>query len=311
MASFRIFIENGSKVVKSHLNNLIGTIVNYTGTMPQYVAPNPVSDQLFTHVADTINRGYQLAGVSQLTASSLKPAGIDSGKGLRTLIENEGDRFIPVQRAYEQMYVDLAKLTLEVVSDITKGGKRKYEVKAEKGDSYVKINWKDISLDPEDYAIKAYPVNALSEEPEGRFQDIQELVQAGLMTPQEGRRLLNYPDLKSVSSLDNAVLDLLHQQMDEIIFDGTPQTVEPEDNLDEALKIGLETYAWARKMKVEEEKLSLIRSWIQQCQDLKTAQNPAPQAGAAAPGGVGAPQASAPVAPAPNPMLPNAPGVPQ
>ena len=309
MGSFKVFIENGSKVVKSHLNNLLGTIVNYTGTMPQYVTPPPVAEQLFRHVQDTINRGYQLAGVSQLTASSLKPAGIDSGKGLRTLIENEGDRFIPVQRAYEQMYVDLAKLSLEVIADITKNGKRKYAVKAPKNDSFVQIDWKDISLDPTDYAIKAYPTNALSEEPEGRFQDIQELVQAGLMTPQEGRRLLNYPDLKSVSSLDNAILDLLHKQMDGIIFDDEPAVPEPEDNLDEALKIGLETYAWARKMDVEEKKQSMLRQYIQAVQTLKTAQNPpAPAGGAGAPGGVGAPQASAPVSPAPNPMLPNAPG---
>ena len=32
----RVFVEDGSKVVKAHLNNEVGSIVTYRGTKPQY-----------------------------------------------------------------------------------------------------------------------------------------------------------------------------------------------------------------------------------------------------------------------------------
>ena len=46
MASFKILIENGSKVVSQHLNNDVGTLIHYTGTPPQYIAPPAVNPEL-------------------------------------------------------------------------------------------------------------------------------------------------------------------------------------------------------------------------------------------------------------------------
>ena len=307
--SFTIFLENNSKVNTAALNNAIGKIVKFTGTKPIIEAPPPVSPVLLQHIQDCISRAYQQAGVSQLTAMSLKPAGADSGKALRTLIETEGDRFVTQQRTYDNMYVEVAKLMLQEVAELTKNGKRAYKVRAPKRNGYVQIDFKNIALDPDDYSIRPYPTNALTEEPAGRIADIQELMQAGLLDPQEGRRLLDYPDLKSVSSLDNAMMDLIHKQMDAMLFDGEPQTPEPEDNLQLALKISLETYAWARAHDVKDTTLSLIRTYIAQVQAGIKAGMPQPPPGAA-PGAAGAPQGAVPAQPAVSPMLPNAPGVP-
>ena len=36
---FRVFIERGSKIVKEHLRNEIGGVIEYTGTAPTYATP--------------------------------------------------------------------------------------------------------------------------------------------------------------------------------------------------------------------------------------------------------------------------------
>jgi hypothetical protein len=44
----RVFVEKGSKVVKAHLNNEVGAIVEYSGTKPEYVRLRRVCRQSFT-----------------------------------------------------------------------------------------------------------------------------------------------------------------------------------------------------------------------------------------------------------------------
>lgn len=306
--SFKILLENGSKIVKEHLNNDIGSIVNYSGTPPQYVIPPMVQPEVYQHLTTLIERGYEQAGISQLSAASKKPEGLDSGKALREYNDIESDRFMVVGLAYERFFLQLAEVTIELMKANVNGA---YPVKVP-GEGFIEtIDWDDVQMDDDAYIMQCYPISALSEEPSARLQEVQEMMQAGLIDPEAGKRLLNYPDIEEEESFSNAPLDYLHEILDKMVDEDdlaeayTPP--EPFDDLQRGRKLALQYYAKYKCAGLEEERLDLFRRFIAQI-DMLTAAATAP-----APGAATGPTGS-PVAPQANPeqppvsdLLPNAP----
>lgn len=260
----KIFVKAGSKVIKSHLDNMIGTILEYAGdTMPQYVVPQLVQPEIYAHLESMIQKGYQLPGVSQLSASSLKPMGIDSGKALRAVDDIQVQRFQTVAQAYEQFFVDIARITVSAArKTYTENGKLSVKVP---GKRFIeKIDWKDVDLDDDEFQLQIYPVSKLPNDPEGRLATIQEMMQAGLLAPDVGRRLLDFPDLESEENLANSSIDYLHMILDKMVEDGEFTPPEPFDNLEKARSLALEYYAQGKLNNLKEDRLELLRKFIKQ-----------------------------------------------
>lgn len=311
--TFKILMENGSKIVKEHLNNDIGTIVCYTGTQPVYITPQMVQPEVYTHFQTLIQKGYEQAGISQLSAASQKPAGLNSGKALREYNDIESDRFETTGQAYENLFLDLGDLAIDVARDIYKDdGAYKVQVPAQ---SFIKeIDWEDIDLDRDEYVMQSYPVSSLPDDPSGRLQTIQEYMQAGMISPTAGRRLLDFPDLKEAEKLANSMEDYLNQIIEKMVDDGVPTNFEiAYDDAALARELALEQYAYGRANGLEEEKLQLLRDFMNQItaqqqkqQMAAQQQQQAMQAQAAPPQAPQQPQPMA--APMPSPtsdLLPN------
>lgn len=265
----KIFVKAGSKVVKSHFDNMVGTIMEYAGdTAPQYVVPQLVQPEIYSHLQDMKTSGYELVGISQLSSAGLKPLGVDSGKALRAVDDIQVQRFQTVAQAYEQFFVDLAKITIAVA-------KRTYESEGNlkvkvPGKRFIEvIDWKDVDMDDDEFQLQIYPVSKLPNDPEGRLATIQEMMQAGLLDPQAGRRLLDYPDLDAEENLNNSVLDYLHKILDQMVEVGKFTPPEPFDDLAQARKLALEYYAQGKLNNLEEEKLELLRGFLTQIDALQ------------------------------------------
>jgi hypothetical protein len=302
--SFKILLENGSKVVKEHLNNDIGAIISYTGVEPKYITPPIVPMELYSHLLNLKNSAYEQAGISQLSANSQKPAGLNSGKALREYNDIESDRFMTIGHAYEKFHLDLATLTVDVAKEIFEEDK-KLEVKVPTSKFVETIDWKDIDLDEDQYVMKIFPVSSLPDDPAGRLQTIQEYIQAGFLNVRTGRKLLDFPDLEQIESLANSTEDYLCEILEKIVEDGEYTPPEPYDDLKLARELALEYYAQGKVNKLEEEKLDLIRQFMDQIDILeqKAAQAMQPPV---QPGMVGSPQAVA-APPAVSQLIPNIP----
>lgn len=302
----KIFVKAGSKVIKSHFDNMIGTIMEYAGdTAPQYITPQLVQAEIYSHLDSMIQKAYQLTGVSQMSASNLKQPGVDSGKALRTMDNIENQRFTSVSQNYEQFFVDLARITVSVARKAYQDvGKLSVKVP---GKRFIQtIDWKDVDLEDDEFSLQIYPVSKLPNDPEGRLATIQEMMAGGLVTPEVGRRLLDYPDLDAEENLANATIDYLHKILDDMVEDGTFTAPEPFDDLAQARKLALEYYAQGKLNKLAEDKLELLRRFIKQI-DVLTAPPPMAAPGAGGPQGVSnmPPGASAqPIQPQGNPLPP-------
>lgn len=301
MGTFKVWLKNGSKIVPEHLNNDIGAIIQ-GDEAPQYLLPPIVQPELFSHLLTLKAAAYEQAGISQLSAEAKKPAGLDSGKALREFNDIESDRFNTIGHAYEQFFLELAKLSIATAKDIYSRNK-KFEVRVPGKKFIESIDWKDIDLEDDDYVMQVYPVSSLPDEPAGRLQTIQEYAQAGYLSPRSARRLLDFPDLDQIEDLATAQEDVVHEMLEKIVEEGVYTAPEPYDDLQLCHELALEYYAQGKNSNLEEEKMDLLRNFIDQVNLLTTKALPPPQAPALPPGPQAVPQAS-PV----SDLLPNAPG---
>jgi hypothetical protein len=304
MGSFKVFIENGSKIVKEHLNNDVGSIINYTGTPPMYVTPPIVAPEVYQHLQTLKNSAYEQAGISQLAASSLKPDGLNSGRALREYNDIQTDRFATVSKSYENMFMDVARLSIEVIKMIAErdGG---YEVRVPNTKTVQTLDWADIKLNEDDYVMQCFPVSSLPSDPAGRLATIQEYAQAGFLSPRQARRLLDFPDLEQVESLANAEEDYLTGVFDRIVDDGDYTSPDPLDDLALAKQLCLEYYAKGKNNNLREDRLELLRRYLQQISEIEQAMMP-PAPPMPMPGAEGQPLAP-PMPMQPSDLVPNVP----
>jgi hypothetical protein len=304
--SFKVWLKNGSKVSKDHINNDLGTII--TGEeAPQYLVPPIVAPEVYAHLQTLKNGAFEQFGISQLSAASKKPDGLDSGKALREFNDIESDRFMTIGQAYEDLFMQLAKLSIEEAREIAEED-GDYEVVVPGKKFTSTINWKDIDLEEDQYVMKCYPVSSLPNDPAGRLQTIQEYAQAGYLSPRTARRLLDFPDLEQEESLANAQEDYLTEILERIVDEGEYTAPEPYDGLELALEMGLEFYAQGKCNNLEEERLDLLRQFIDQVNLLKNppVPPPAPPMGVGGGPGVGAAPANPEAAPVSD-LVPNVP----
>lgn len=296
----RIFVEDGSKVVKAQLNNAIGSIVTYRGTKPQYEVAPCVPGELYGQLQRLIDYAYQQSGISSLAAASQKPMGLNSGAALREYDDLQTDRFATLAKRYDNMYVDLAYQVIDLAKDIAvRDGEYQTVYPNKNGTKQIDLPKADLIKDP--FVIQCYDVSSLPRDPAGRKQSVIEMMQAGLITPQEGRRLLDYTDIEQVDKLANASEERILQILDQIVDDAQYTPPDPFMDLNLAQQLVTQYYNLYESAKLDPEKSEMLRQFFTQVLALK-----AQAASAMAPQPGMQPQA-APQAPQQSDMIPNVP----
>jgi hypothetical protein len=306
--SFKVLVKIGSKVVSQHLNNDVGTIIHWAGDVPpEYITPPVIQQDIYAYIDSLIAKGYQQEGVSQLSASSMKPMGLDSGKALRAYNDIEADRQEFIQQEMERYYLEQAKQKIEIAKDIYKR-KKSYVVMFPSTNFVETIDWKDIALDESQYVMKAFPMSSLSDDLSGRISDIQELMQAGIISPRAGRRLLRRPDIEMADTLASSPEDLLHKIYEQMLSKGEFVPPEPYMDLQLARELALQYQNYAKFHNCPDERIQLINQFLDQIDDLTNIE--ANEAGMTAPPPASPPNPpqAVPAAPPVSPILPNIPG---
>jgi hypothetical protein len=306
--SIKVFLKVGSKVVKEHINNDVGAIISYTGEPPQFFCPEPIHQVYFTNVNNIIDRIFKAEGISELTAAGRKPAGLNAAVAIREVEDIESDRFRSISRQNDNLYLDMAELDIMVAREIAKDGKGPI-VRVPGKRSFSELDFKkDLKeVEGEQYVRQCFPVSRLPRDPSGRLQTITEYIQAGFMTPRQGRRALDFPDLDTIESLANAQEDLLTEVLDKMVDDGEYTPPEPTDDLQLGKELVVEYIQRFRTLDLEPERMEMLRTWSSQL-DAMVARMNAPPPGMAPGAGPtpGTPQAP-PVPMQPSPMVPNVP----
>jgi hypothetical protein len=257
----RVFVDIASKNLKMQLNNEIGAIIPYRGKPPIFHTAQAVSQEIYQYKESLWRRGFEIAGISQMAATSKKPVGLESAVALREYNDIGTQRFSFNAQEYERLSPKAAERMIDIARDIYgRGGECKSVFHAKK--LVEKICFKNADLKDGTYKIRLEPASILSRTPAGRSQQVVEWAQAGIIDTDEARRLLNHPDLERAADMNNAAIEDIEATIEELL-DGEYRSPEPYQNLDMGIRRVQMAYLKARRDGAPENTLEDMRRWIE------------------------------------------------
>lgn len=322
-SNFMVMVPTGSKLNKNHLLNGMGLILEYSGEKPDWFTPSPVSPQIDSEIQGLIAWAYQRWGVSQLTAQSLKPEGLDSGQAIRTYANIQSMRHSTLGKAYQQFHLDVDELILLTARQIDEKRKEEHKKAKEDGKEHKHeklqvrvpdakrvevIDWAD--ADPGDgFVVKLYATNLFSDTPSDKLAEVSDLAQKGVIDNDTLLSILDFPDLEVFNKIRNAPRDNIFRQIDDILLDGKYRSPEPFQNLQLGLQLFQSALLAAEDDGVDDEKLEMLQRWMGEANAMLNPPPP-PAPPMPPPGPPGPPGMPPPPGPVPGPGMGTAPMTP-
>ena len=214
------FVEAGSSLQPGDISNKTGNVYSvkmgpgHTQLPVVNVTPVPC-DPIWMQLLDKyVEQAYRVVGISEMSAESKKPAGLDSGVALQTLSDIESDRFMVQVDHYVNAFIDLANLIIEVMEDGSI---------LPKSVDTASYSWNDIRKQKELFKIQFSAMSILSKDPSTKLQQIMQMSQLGLITTDKIASFLDSPDLedayKEASAISDAVDACIEKAIDEDIYE--------------------------------------------------------------------------------------------
>lgn len=265
----KIFIKKGNQIISSKLNNLVGGIIEYKTDKPTFESLGTAIPVEILRMIDWIyERSIEKVGISQLSAQSKKPSGLDSSPALREFLDVEAARFFTLSKRWEEVFVQAAEHMVEIVKEIAEDNNGSFTARTVGAKFLEDIDWADIDLDDQSYLMKSFPTSFLPQQPAARKQAVQEMLQSGLWSAEDCKRLLDFPDLESVSSLENAARENIDWVIEQLIDNGTYVAPESYQNLDLGIQTLQKAILRAQMEGAPEENIDLARRWIKSAEAL-------------------------------------------
>lgn len=213
-----VFVPRGSDLKISQIaSSRIGDVFEYNA---QPIAGNPITvstppaiDPQYLQLLEMFEqKAYNMVGVSQLSAQSKKPSGLNSGVALQTLEDVESERHNVILNTYIRFARDLAERVIDIYPADEDILPRRRSRSA--------ITWKDIKKEREMFNIQYSASNSLSKDPKVKLEQIEKLIQMQIIDPTLASTLLEMPDLESAYAITTAAYDANEKTIERVIEDG-------------------------------------------------------------------------------------------
>lgn len=234
----------------------IGAVAVSKGDYPHTVMPNAVSPETYKSREDLLDAGNREFGQNQMSTHGTKPAGLDSGAALREFKDQTSDRYSPQEQGFEDHVLGVTWHILDRCKDLGKDAPLTIR-KSRFGTR--RIKWADVDMG--ELKIQLYAASNLPRTPAGRMQFVIELAQAGVISQDSSRRLLQHPDLEGEVSLYTAALENVEQCLDEIA-EGRVIVPEPFMNLKMITWRGQNEYLKWLGDGAPEDRIELLRQFV-------------------------------------------------
>lgn len=248
--------SDANMAVKSQ--SVLGTIAVCTGDYPHTVTPPQVNPEVYQNREQLKASAFEESGISRMAAQAAKPAGIDSGVAMREYRDQTTQRFSMQEKAFEQFNLDTVWLVLDCCKDM---GKEAPVIMRRTKFGARKITWAKVDMG--DVKVQIAAASTLSRTPAGRIQTVLEWAQAGIISQDETRRLLQHPDLERAMSLYTAAIESVEYCFDEIA-DGHTVMPEPFMNLAMIVSRGQSQYLKWSVDAAPERVLEALRQFVVQ-----------------------------------------------
>lgn len=266
-----------------------GTIVPYKVEKPQTVMPPVISPSMQWRHDSLVTSSKELSGISNMHSHAEVPARLESGAAIRELNDVGSERFSLQEQAYERWFLDCIEVICMLVKFNASAGYKTPDIGFAFAHIAKRIKWGDVDLKDITYQLQAAPI--LSRTLAGRYQQIADWANQGLITPESARHLINHPDLDSEMSLYDSYVENIDKTI-EILLDGEFVPPDPRGYLRIGLDRVQQAYFKAQNDGAPEEYVELMRTWLDQGVFILSKSQPPPQAAPQAPQQAPLPQAA-------------------
>lgn len=216
-----VFIDEQSGLKASEVNNKdcqiypVGIQPGNTANPVNVVTPVPFDPAWSSMLDFYINKAYDMIGISQLSAQSRKPSGLNSGVALQTMEDIESDRFEVQVNHFINAYIDVTRKLIEIIPE-------DFEIlPADKYQST--MTWATLKEQNNLYKVQYSAATALSKDPAERAKQIIQMSQIGLITPSKAAELMDMPDLTDAytdaESAEMAVAAVINNAVEYDLYD--------------------------------------------------------------------------------------------
>ena len=213
-----VLVPRSSNIKTNMLSNRTGQIIQYDPipgqtTSPVTYATNDIISPQFVELLDKLkNDAYEIVGISQLSATSQKPSGLNSGIALNTMEDIESSRFETQLNSVVRLYVDIAKACLDIFppeNDILPDDLNRANIK-----------WKDIVEARNNMKIQFSAAESLSKDPSEKLKQLVALSQAGVIPQSHIATLMELPDLNAGYNIANNAFNSVYTFIDNVLVSG-------------------------------------------------------------------------------------------
>lgn len=216
-----VFIDEQSGLKSSDVNNKdcqiypVGIQPGNTANPVNVVTPVPFDPSWSAMLDFYINKAYDMIGISQLSAQSRKPSGLDSGVALQTMEDIESDRFEVQVNHFINAYIDVTRKLIEIIPG---------DVEILPADKYQStMTWASIKEQDNLYKVQYSAATSLSKDPAERAKQIIQMSQIGLINPSKAAELMDMPDLTDAytdaESVSMAVAAVINNAVEYDLYD--------------------------------------------------------------------------------------------
>lgn len=315
-ASFQIWAKRGT-ITASDMTNEEIAIRQYDDVPPIKLDLMLGLQEIDQHIENIYNKCFEITGISQMQATAQKPAGLNSGEAQRVYNDTASARFLHTMKRAEGFHIDVAQLLVDAERDLREIDGKDVEympVVAKGARGLEKVNFSEVDIDEDSLQLQVFPTSMLPAQPAGKLAMLKDLGEISPAAQELMVSQLNFPDTEQMMSYINAPIDHADWLIEKMLERGEYQAPETFWDLGVHLKRTLQAMTVAERQNAPETRLQLLRTFIDQCnQLLNPAPPPAPATAPAAspmPGSAEMPQLVAPQAMGGPPGAAPAPGVP-
>jgi hypothetical protein len=198
------------------------------GTNVQYFNPEPAHAQTYQWLDTNAKGALEWTGISTMAANATKPAGITAAKALQTLDDIESDGFALLERAWEQLHMDIADHLIDEFQMLATETNEELQIFATNKRSLLAIKWKDVNMERDAIVMQVWPVSLLGRTPAARLQTVNDLFNAGIIDATRYLQLLDAPDIDAETDLRIAKRLRCDEQIDFMLDVAEDKATDPE-----------------------------------------------------------------------------------
>lgn len=316
----RVFIDQGTQVLDTRLDNQIGKVVRFRGTVPEAITWQAFHAEMYNERDRVRASMFEFAGVSQMSAQNKMPdqMRMDSSEAIREFGAHEDERFNDKAQSIEEGTLRIAQKILKCASELyTRNKDKTRKVTYRSGNLVEQIDWSEVDMAADKYVMQVAASSVLNLTPAARKDKLNFWFTNGLISPQKYMSLSGEPDLEHMSELQAAPTEHTEWQISQMLK-GKPQVPDPNGDLVEAVITVNNTYLHVCTLENTPPRVkTVLQNWLLTAEHLMN--QPAPQPEVMMPPGppppmpgAGGPPGAAPMDPAmgPAPLVgPNQPAM--